>query len=135
MTLRSKFQKNRRAAAAIEFAFSAPLLLAFLFAGIEFSRANMLRNLCDNSALIAARRGMLPGAQASDCIDVANNSLAILGVKNASVAVSPSILTPTTPELTVTIEIPLSENAMPMSKFVMGNTFKRCVTLKREVID
>lgn len=130
----SKPRRNRRqGAAAVEFALTAPLFFLFLFAGLEFSRANILRNLCDNAALEAARVGMVPGATAQKCIDSANESLDILNVRNATVTVEPSTIGPTTPEVTISVTIPLGVNAMPMSQFVMGSQLQRSVTLKRAV--
>ena len=123
--------RNRRGAAAVEFAMTAPLFFMVLFAGIEFSRANILRNLCDNAALEAARVGVVPGATAERCIASANAALDILHVQNATVTVEPSTILPNTPELTVTVSIPLEKNAMPMSAYVMGTTLVRSATLKR----
>ena len=122
---------RRRGAAAVEFALTAPLFFVFLFAGMEFSRANILRNLCDNAAFESARAGIVPGATAEKCIASANAALDILSVKNATVDVEPSTIDPNTDEITVTITIPLGDNAMPMSEFVMGSVLTRSVTLKR----
>jgi len=122
---------GRHGAAAVEFALTAPLFFLFLFAGMEFSRANILRNLCDNAALEGARAGVVPGATADRCIATANRSLEILGVRNATVEVEPDLLTPSTRELTVRVTIPMSDNALPMSQFVLGHTLEREATLKR----
>ena len=100
---------------------------------MEFSRANILRNLCDNAALEAAREGVLPGATAGKCIDAANEALELLQVINATVDVEPPNIDPMTPEVTVTVSVPLGDNAMPMSQFVMGTTLTRSMTLRREV--
>ena len=128
---RSRGSHNRRAAAAVEFALTAPLFFLVLFAGIEFSRANILRNLCENAALEAARRGMVPGATAENCTATANSALELLHVKNATVEVEPSTILPGTPEITINVSIPLADNAMPMSAFVMGTTLTRSITLER----
>lgn len=132
LQVRSRLDR-RRGAAAVEFALTAPLFFLFLFAGLEFSRANILRNLCDNAALEAARVGIIPGATAEKCIASANESLTILNVRNATVTVEPNVIGPTTPEVTINVTIPLGDNAMPMSQFVMGSQLQRSVTLKRAV--
>jgi Flp pilus assembly protein TadG len=132
-SVRHSRRTRRHGAAAVEFALTAPLFFMFLFAGMEFARANTLRNLCDNAALEAARVGMVPGATAEKCIDAANESLDILSVKNATVTVDPQTIGPTTPEITIDVTIPLGDNAMPMSQFVMGTELRRSVTLKRAV--
>jgi hypothetical protein len=123
---------NRRGAAAVEFALVSPLLFLFVFASFEFSRANMVRNHCDNAAFSAAREGVLPGASQQKCIDVAEASLEILNIRNAEINVEPAVIDPSTPEVTVEIKIPMINNAMPMSRFVVGTTMTRSMTVKRE---
>jgi hypothetical protein len=93
----------------------------------------MLRNLCDNAAFDSARVGILPGATADKCVAAAERSLSVLNVRNATINVQPSVISPAAPEVTVEIQIPLMDNAMPMSRFVIGTTLVREITVKREV--
>ena len=123
----------RRGAAAVEVALTAPLLFLMFFAGLEFAQANMVRNIAKNAAFEGARAGILPGAIAQDCIDEANTELAKLQIAGATVIITPSIITHTTPQVTVSVTVPLSQNALPMSHFVMGKTLVQSITLAREI--
>jgi Flp pilus assembly protein TadG len=116
----------------VEFALTAPLLLLFVFAAIEFSYANLIRNVMENAAVEGAREGILPGATPADCLAAADDYLGVMGINNASVTVTPSVFDSTTQTVTVTVSIPLAENSMPMSRFVLGQTLNQTITLPRE---
>lgn len=126
-------KRQRTGAAAVEFALVVPLLLLFIFSAIEFSRANMIRNICENAAMEGARKGMLPGATAEDCLTEAEELIEVMALQNATVTVTPAEILPDTESVTVEVSIPLSENALPMAKFVLGKTLTQSVTLPREV--
>jgi Flp pilus assembly protein TadG len=128
-----KNDRPRRGAAAVETALTAPLLFLMFFAGIEFSRANMVRNVAENAAFEGARSGILPGATAQQCIDRANAELARLNINGAQVDVTPSVITHTTPDVTVVVNIPLAQNSLPLSKFVIGKTLVQSIKLSREL--
>lgn len=123
----------RKGVTAVEFALTFPLLLLIVFGSLEFSRANMIRNMCENAALEGARAGMIPGATAQDCTDAANSLLDIIGIQNATVTIDPSTIVPATEVVEVTVTIPLADNSLPMSKFVLGTTMTQTAQLPREV--
>ena len=50
-------------------------MFLFMFAGMEFSRANMIRNVIENAAFEGARQGVVPGADAADCAPPPSNNL------------------------------------------------------------
>ena len=124
---------TRKGVTAVEFALTFPLLLLIVFGSLEFSRANMIRNMCENAALEGARAGMIPGATAQDCRDAANRLLDIIGIQNATVTIEPSTIIPATPDVAVTVSIPLADNSLPMSKFVLGTNMSQTAELPREV--
>ncbi len=109
-----------------------PLLMLFVFGSMEFSRANMLRNTCENAALEGARAGMVPGATAQDCINAASELLDILGIQNAVVTINPMVIDLATQEVEVTVSIPLTENSLPMTRFILGATMQQTARLPRE---
>ena len=133
MNRNKKYHCLRKGVTAVEFALTFPLLLALVFGSLEFSRANMIRNMCENAALEGARAGMIPGATAQDCSDAANELLDIIGIQNATVTINPTSILPTTEEVEVTVTIPLADNSLPMSKFVLGTTMSQTAQLPREV--
>ena len=124
--------RNHRGAAAVEFAMTVPILFLFVFGAIEFSRANMIKNMIENAAMEGARHGMLPGSTAPECIAAAQELLDIMALNGATVTVDPATLTPTTPQVTVTVSVPLSQNSLAMSRFVIGESLNQSVTLPRE---
>ena len=130
---KQNFCYPRQGVTAVEFALTFPLLLILVFGSLEFSRANMIRNMCENAALEGARAGMIPGATAQDCIDASNELLDIIGIQNATVTIDPTSITPTTEDVEVTVTIPLADNSLPMSKFVLGTTMSQTAQLPREV--
>ena len=133
MNRNKKYLYQRKGVTAVEFALTFPLLLALVFGSLEFSRANTIRNMCENAALEGARAGMIPGATAQDCMDAANDLLDIIGIQNATVTINPTTVLPTTEEVEVTVTIPLADNSLPISKFVLGTTMSQTASLPREV--
>lgn len=130
---RNRKTRSRKGASTVEFALVVPLLLAFVFGAIEFSRANMIRNMCENAAMEGARAGIVPGATADDCIADALDLINVMGLTNATVTVDPPVFGATTEHVTVTVNVPLTENALPMSKFILGKSLAQSVTLPREM--
>ena len=72
---------------------------------------------------------MLPGADAQDCIDAAQDQLDKIGIQNATITIDPTTITATTDSVSVTVSIPLDDNCMPMSKYVLGKTLQQTVSL------
>lgn len=127
---------RRRGATAVEFALTAPLLFLFVFASIEFSRANMLAHTTKIAATEGARRGIVPGSTVADCKVAAQRELDILGFKGGSITVTPKTITSTTPEVTVTVTVPVDvRNGYVIPKFFLGKSITRSVRLQREVAD
>ena len=124
---------GRRAASTVEFALVVPLLFLFVFAAIEFSRTNMIRNMCENAAMEGARAGIVPGATVADCENAAMELLDVMRIQGGTVEVTPNPIAANTSEITVTVLVPLTENALPMSDFVLGKTLGQTVTLPREM--
>jgi len=123
---------NRRGAATVEFALTVPLLFLFFFAGLEFSRAMVVRNNIQSSAMTGARTGILPGATAAECELAAQQMLDAALIKDATITVEPATIEPSTQNISVTISVPLSSNTLPMSRFVLGTTLSQTITLRRE---
>lgn len=125
--------KSRRGALTVEFALVAPLAFMIVFGSVEMARLNMLLNSMENAAYEGARRGIVPGATTATVETEANQILQAVGAVNATVQVSPSIITNQTPEVTVSIAIPLDDNAWVTPRFTSGRTLTRSCTLTREV--
>ena len=123
----------RQGAVTVEFAIAAPVLLMFVFASIEFSRVNMIRNTIENAAYEGARRGVLSGATAANCAAVTQDLLDIVGVADSTITVTPPVIQANTEEVTVTVEVPMTvSNGYVTPKYYLGRTLRTSVTLPRE---
>ena len=132
MTIRNA-KRRRRGATTVEFAVVLPLLLLFVFAGLEFSRANMLRNTIANAAFEGARSGIIPGASASDARAAAQGLLDMLQVNDSTISISPTTINNQTETVTVTVTTPMSmANHYVTPKFFLGDSLTASITLPRE---
>ena len=135
LTVRSQKQRRRRGATAVEFAMTAPVLFLFVFAAVEFSRANMIRNSAANAAYEGARRGIVPGATTADVMATAHAVADSVLTNGEQVTVSPATINPDTQQVTVTVRVPLDENGWVMPVFFAGKTVVGTCTLRRDLIE
>lgn len=117
----------------MEFALTAPLLFFFTFAAWEFSRANMILNTMENACYEGCRRGIVPGASVNDVQTSAQEVLNSAFAVNPQITVVPAVITNTTPEVTVTINVPLDDNSWVTPLFLSGRTIQSSYTLAREL--
>jgi len=133
MMIRATLSNHRRGATTVEFAVVLPMLILFVFAALEFSRANMLRNTIENAAFEGARIGIVPGASATDVEAAAQNLLDMLRINDSTITVSPTPIDATTTAVTVTVSAPMSiANNYVTPKFFLGNTLTASITLPCE---
>ena len=107
---RPRATRNRRGAAAVEFAFAIAILIMVVFASIEFVRLNMLKHSVDHASYLAARKGIIIGANVNDVKAKAEDHLALFGVTNATVTVTPNPIKDDTDIVEVNIDVPMSGN-------------------------
>lgn len=134
-TTRIRLQRRRplrRGVTAVEFAFVAPTLFLLVFSAVEFARVNVIKHTIQNAAYEAARRGIVPGATTDNVRAVADSFLASSSINCASVTMSPSTITPTTEEVTVSITVSLDGNGWITPLFFKGKTVSASCTLERE---
>lgn len=111
---------RRRGATIAEFAITAPLFFVLLFAGVEFAVLSTIRSTANNAAYEGARKLVIPGADAATGIQEVRRIMAIVGVRNLSVTVTPSVITEDTSEVTVDVAIPYDDNAIITPWFTGG---------------
>jgi len=116
----------------VEFALVAPVFFLLLFVSFEFSRLNVIRHTADNAAYEAARFAMVPGATAAEAIATANRVLDIIGTRGAVVTVNPATLGPDTEQITVTVDVPISQNGWVAPRFTGSAVMRSQSTLKAE---
>lgn len=127
--------RQRNGAMAVEFALTAPLVILLFFAALEFTRLNVIRNSADNAAYEGARQGIIPGATAASCQVEAQRLLSAIGVRGATITVTPAVILPDTPRVTVDIDIPFNLNAYFASLFFGGRSMSSSCVLTREIAE
>ncbi|MEM7477387.1 MAG: TadE family protein [Planctomycetota bacterium] len=122
--LRRRDRSNRDGASLVEFAFAVPIFVTSLFACMEFARLNMIRNLVQDAAYFSCRYCMVPGATESEAISEANRILDAMGTNGAQVIINEGNgLSDDSDEITVRITVPISQNALIVSKFTNQTDF------------
>ena len=123
----------RSGAAAVEFAIAAPIFFALFFAAVEVTRVNQISNSAEIAATEGARRGIIPGASAAECIAGASNEMRAVGVENFTVRVFPSQIREDTPTVRVQVNVPMkASNGLLVSGLFSGKTVSRSIELERE---
>jgi Flp pilus assembly protein TadG len=132
-TNHQKIGRGQRSGAVVtEFAICAPLLFFFFFASLEFSRVNMIRQSVENAVYEGARRGIVPGATADNCRASALAVLNSISASGATIDVAPTIITKDTPEVTVSVAVPVNNNSWVFPVFFADKTISSSMTLRRE---
>ena len=125
----------RQGAVAVEFALTASLLFFIVFTAIEFMRVNSIVNSTENAAYEGARAAIVPGAKEQEARDAANAMVKAIGVRGATVDVQPTPINDDTPEVTVTVSVPLDKNSFIAPRFFLGDSLTKTCTLSREIAD
>lgn len=119
----------------MEMALVLPLLFLLLFATVEFSRVNMVRNSVKNACFEGARRGSLPGATATDVRVATERILNAIGVRKARIEVFPDVIDSSTKSVIVSVSAPLNENAWITPRFFKNAVIERACRLNREYVN
>jgi Flp pilus assembly protein TadG len=129
-------QRNRRGAAAVEFALVAPVFFLMVFGMIEFGRAIMVQQVLTNGAREGARVAVLDSQTptASEVTTIVNTYLQNGGLSGATVTITPS--EPTTAgygePVTVSVSVPFaSVSWLPAPMFLGANTQLRAIAVMR----
>lgn len=130
-----QFASIRRGAVTVEMALVTPVLFLLLFATVEFSRVNMVRNTVKNACFEGARRASLPGATADDVRAATEKMLTDVGVKKATVDIYPSAISNSTKTVMVHVSAPLNSNAWISPRFFNNAVIERTCRLNREYIN
>lgn len=130
---RSKKRHDRRGAAAVEFAIAAPIFFMLFFCAVEVTRVNQISNTAEVAATEGARRGIIPGASAAECIAAASDEMTAVGVDSFTVTVTPSQIQPTTTSVRVEVVVNAGpENGLFVSGLFNGKSVTRSIELERE---
>lgn len=117
---------------AVEFALVAPVAFLLLFGALELGHANMVFHSAEAAAYEGARKGIIPGATATECIAGANDMLQLCRVRGATVTVNPAVLTPNDANVTVRVQVPYRSNSIVVPFFTRSLVINRECKLSRE---
>ena len=115
---------SRQGAAAVEFAITLPVLLAFFFGLWEYGSTEMIRQTSAVAAFEAARLGTVAGTTEAEMRTEAERILARANIQQATIDVS--LLSQRSK---VDIEVPLDGNAFVIPMFLQGLTIESSYTL------
>jgi Flp pilus assembly protein TadG len=125
-----KPRHQRFGATTVEFALVIPIIFATFFAAFEFCKLAMLRHTLDNAVYEASRQSILPGADAKTISAKAKQVLVSMGIVDAVVTVSPTVIDESTKNVTVKVSIPLNKASnLPVPE---KYSISRSLTMARE---
>jgi Flp pilus assembly pilin Flp len=122
MTQSRIFKNKRTGATAVEFALISPILFLTVFASIEFVRANILKHTASNATYVATRSVIVPGGSKEVAIAKANEVLAMAGIRDAIIEISPDEITQETSAVTTKISIPMNSNSWGTAFFMKNRS-------------
>lgn len=132
-TPRNVRRKSRRGATAVEVSIVAPIFFLAIFGTIEFSRVAMLRNLAQDASYEAARTCMVDGATTQEATNAANEILALLATRGATVTINDGNgLNQQSTSVKVAVAIPLNQNSFVLPWLFSGHTIQASTQLKTE---
>jgi Flp pilus assembly protein TadG len=133
------YRRNRRGAAAVEFAIVAPVFFLLVFGMIEYGRMVMVQQVLTNASREGARRAVLDGATTAEVRDVVDNYLASASINPSAEPTTVSPNPPTDAEfgdpVTVTVSVPFNEVSwLPSPMYLGGKTLTATTVMRRESV-
>ena len=124
---------NRSGAAAVEFALCLPVLFAFVFGILEFSRVTQLQQSVRLAAFEGARAGISLNASTTDVQTAVNKIMTATGITNYTTTITPNPLTYSSTTVTVNVSLDPTQNAWIKWYVKSNNTVDATIVLQREV--
>lgn len=133
MTRPKKIRQRRRGATTVEFALCLPILLAFVFGILEFSRVTQLQQSVRLATFEGARAGITLNATTSDVQSAVDHVMSALSIANYQTTITPNPLAYSSTSITVKVSLDPTQNAWITWFTKNTNTIDATVTLLREV--
>lgn len=124
--------KKRTGAVTVELALTAGLAFMFFFASLEFCRVSMIRHTTEHALYEGARRGIVPGATATEVQSEVQSVLRTIGISGATISVTPSTITNSTRDITVRVQLPLDRGLFAPALFFQGKVLDKSIVMQRE---
>ncbi len=125
-------KQNRRGAVTVELALTIGMAFFFFFTALEFSRVSMLRHTVEHAVYEGARKGVVPGSTANEVETEVARVLRTVGIRRSETIVNPSEISLTTPDIEVTVKVPLEGNLYLPPVFFRDRTLERTIRMQRE---
>lgn len=124
---KTRLQRQIRSGAlTVEFALTAPILLLFLFAIVEFGRVQMIQHTLNNAVYEGARRGMAINSTEAKVRE------RVLAITTPSAVRNPAITVSITPDVvTVSATASLNDNALFSPMFFRDKSLNSTLSLNR----
>ncbi len=110
--------QQRVGATTVEFAFVFPIIMFFFIGIVAVTQAFLVRDMAQLAAYESAREGTLFDATAVDVEEKAAQIVRTMGLRDYEVDISPANISNSTPEVTVSITIPMHRNAWVAGPFL-----------------
>lgn len=133
------FRKQRRGAAAVEFAVVAPVFFLLVFGMIEYGRMVMVQQIIVNSAREGCRAAVLDGSTTSG---VKSTTITAMASGNITITTSNVTVSPDPPSnaefgdpVTVTVTVPFNQVSwLPSPMYLGGKSMTASTTMRRETV-
>jgi|SRR5436190_5612318 len=127
-------KRDRRGATVVEFAICFPILLAFIFGTIEFSRVLQLQHTIRLAAFEGARAGVPLDSTTSDVTTRTQSILSSVRISTATTTITPNPIVYASPTVTVTVSADPAKNSWVTWFVSAGHPLTSTITLNREVL-
>lgn len=133
------FRKQRRGAAAVEFAVVAPVFFLLVFGMIEYGRMVMVQQIIVNSAREGCRQAVLDGSTTSGVQSTVITSMAsgniTITASNVTVSPNPPSNAAFGDPVTVSVTVPFSQVSwLPSPMYLGGKSMTASTTMRRETV-
>ncbi len=122
----SRRASDRRGVTAVELAIVVPIVLMLFLGMWEICRFLNIRETIALASMEGARKGIVPGATATDATNAAKNTCAVVGVTNPTVTTAS-----TASDVTVTVAVQMDQYAWVTPLFLKGKVVQSTTTLKK----
>lgn len=126
-------RNDRKGTATVELAVALPILLAFIFGGMEVSNGIFLKQGLTIAAYETAKMATTVGFTSNEALTRGQQLLTARGFSDATITITPpntSSLAPGTP-VTVSVSAPADSNAISPVVLFSGSTVNTQIVMRR----
>jgi Flp pilus assembly protein TadG len=130
------YRRNRRAAAAVEFAIVAPVFFLLVLGMIEYGRMVMVQQVLTNASREGARAAVLDGADWPEVEALVTSYLTSGSISGATVTKPSNFDTAEFGDpMTITVSVPFNQVSwLPSPMYLGGKTLSATTIMRRESV-